>query len=111
MVLEIFKIVLCVRNRHVFLWQSLEVLSIFNILALKEILWKMKTFFKKLENFFLVESTQTENASFPNKTALSEGSVNENRMVDAKWTRHKERSFASDYLIFKKILFPHKSFL
>ena len=111
MVLEIFKIVLCVRNRHVFLWQSLEVLSIFNILALKEILWKMKTFFKKLENYFLVESTQTENASFPNKTALSEGSVNENRMVDAKWTCHKERSFASDYLIFKKILFPHKSFL
>ena len=44
----------------------------------------MKTFFKKLENDFLAESTQTENASFPNKTALSEGSVNENRMVDAK---------------------------
>ena len=60
MVLEIFKIVLCVRNRHVFLWQSLEVLSIFNILALKEILWNMKTFFQK--NGFLVESTKTENA-------------------------------------------------
>ena len=72
---------------------------------------KNENFFQKLENDFLVESTQTENASFPNKTALSEGSVNENRMVDAKWTCHKERSFASDYLIFKKILFPHKSFL
>ena len=72
---------------------------------------KNENFFQKLENDFLVESTQTENASFSNKTALSEGSVNENRMVDAKWTCHKERSFASDYLIFKKILFPHKSFL
>ena len=33
----------------------------------------MKNFFKKLEHFFLVESTKIE--TFPQKTALSEASV------------------------------------
>ena len=109
MVLEIFKIVLCVRNRHVFLWQSLEVLSIFSF---ERNSLKNENFFQKTGEWFSSwKYSDCENASFPNKTALSEGSVNENRMVDAKWTCHKERSFASDYLIFKKILFPHKSFL
>ena len=32
----------------------------------------MKTFFKKLEYCFLVESTKIENVTFPNKTALQE---------------------------------------
>ena len=40
----------------------------------------MKTFFKKLEYRFLVESTKIENASFPHKTAVSEANAKTNAM-------------------------------
>ena len=49
-----------------------------------------KTFFKKLEYGFLVESTKIGNVSFPYKTAMSEA-------------YYKERSFASNYFIFLKV--------
>ena len=68
----------------------------------------MKTFFNKLEYSFSVESTKIENASFLYKTAISEANVETNRMVTTKLTHHKERSFASNYLIFLKILFQFK---
>ena len=42
------------------MWQSLEISNVFNNLTLKQIFWKMKTFFKKLENCFVVESTTIE---------------------------------------------------
>ena len=45
----------------------------------------MKTFFKKLEYRFLVETTKIENTSLPFKTALSEASVKTNRMATTKW--------------------------
>ena len=45
--------------------QSVEILNNFNTLTLKQILWKTKTFIKKLEYRFLVEVTKGENASFP----------------------------------------------
>ena len=57
------------------MWQSVKVLNVFNTLTLKQIFWKTKTFFKKLEYRFLVESTKIENASFPYKTAISEANV------------------------------------
>ena len=66
--------------------QSVEVLNVFNTLALKQIFWKTKTFFKKLEYRFLVRSTKIENAPFPYKTAISEANVETNKMVTAKWT-------------------------
>ena len=44
----------------------------------------MKTFFKKLECRFLVETTEIENTSFPFKTAMSETNVKTNRMKTAK---------------------------
>ena len=48
--------------------QSLETLVVSNILTLKKIFWKTKTFFKKLEyRFFFVESTKLENATIPCK--------------------------------------------
>ena len=65
----------------------------------------MKTFFKKLEYRFLVESIKIKNASIPCKTAIPEANVKTNRMVSTKWTYHKERSFSSNYFIFLKILF------
>ena len=57
----------------------------------------MKTFFKKLQYRFLVESTKIERTSFPFKSALSEANVKTNRMTTTKWTYHKELSFASNY--------------
>ena len=39
-------------------------------LILKQVFWKTKTFFKKLEYRILVEVTKIENTSFPFKTAL-----------------------------------------
>ena len=44
----------------------------------------MKTFFKKLEYSFLVESTKIENASFPYKPGISEANVRTNRIVSTK---------------------------
>ena len=38
----------------------------------------MKTFFKKLEYCFLVESTKIENASFPYKTPISKANAKTN---------------------------------
>ena len=72
----------------------------FQYLTLKQTSRKTKTFFKKLEYSFLVESTKIRNASFPYKTAISEATVKTNRMVSTKWTYHKDRSFASNHFIF-----------
>ena len=70
-------------------------------------LWNRKTkiFFKKLKYRFLVKNTKIENASFPYKNAISEANVKTNKMVSAKWTYNKERSFASNYFIFFSTLF------
>ena len=65
----------------------------------------MKTFFKKLDYHFLVETTKIENTSFPLETALSEVNVKTNRMESTKWTYQKEWSFASNYFIFLENLF------
>ena len=57
-----------------FLCDSQWKLRTFSILTFEN-----KTFFKKLEYRFLAESTKTENATFPYKTAISEGSVKTNK--------------------------------
>ena len=67
----IFKTAFRLRDWHVFMWQSLEILNFFNTLTLKQIFWKTQALLKKLEYFFLVESTKIENATFPYKTAKS----------------------------------------
>ena len=95
-VLGIFKIALCLKDLHVFMWQLLEILTVFYTLTLKQIFWKIKSFFKKLEHTFLVERAKIENASFSYKTAISETNVWTNRIVSTKWTYHKEWIFASN---------------
>ena len=52
---------------HVFVRQALEILTVFG----KQIFWKTKTFFKKLEYRFIVEITKIGNAKFSYKTVLS----------------------------------------
>ena len=89
----------------------MKILNGFNTLTLKQVFWEKKAFFKKLEYCFLVEDTKTENASISYKTVISEANVKTNRMVSTKWIYKKERSFASNYFIFSKILFQFKNLL
>ena len=72
------------------MWQSADILNDINTLTLKQIFWKTKTFLKKLQYRYLVESTKIESASIPYKTAISEGNGNTSKMVCRKWTYHKE---------------------
>ena len=97
------------RDGHVFMWQSVKILNVFSTLTLKQIFWKMKTFFKKLDYRFLVESTKIEEVSFPYKTIISEANTKKNRMVITKWTYHKEQRCTSNYFTFLKILFQFKN--
>ena len=69
----------------------------------------MKTFFKKLEYRFLVESSSSENAPFPYKAAISEANVKTKRMVSTKWSYHIEWRFASNYFNLLKIVFQFKN--
>ena len=64
-----------------------------------------------MEYQFVVERTENEKAPFPYKTAISEANVKTNRMVTTKWAYHRERSFASNYFIYLKILFQFKNLL
>ena len=72
----IFKIALHLRDRHIFMWQSLEILNVFNTLTLKQIFWKTRA----LEYRLSVESTKIDNAKLPHNTSLSEANVKTNRM-------------------------------
>ena len=42
------------------MWQSVKVSNVFNTLTLKQIFWKTKTFFKKLEYCFLIEAIKMD---------------------------------------------------
>ena len=95
MVLGIFKIALRLRDRHVFMQQFLEILNVFNAAIGKQIFWKTKSFLKKLEYCFLVESTKIKNGSFPCKAALPKANFKTNRMVSTRLTCRKKRSFTS----------------
>ena len=90
------------RGQHGFRWQSLEILNVFNTFTLKQIFWKTKIFFKKLECWFLVESTMIQTATFPYKTALSKANIKINRIRSTKWTYPKDRGFAVTTIFFWK---------
>ena len=42
------------------MWQSQEILNVFKMLTLKNVLWKTRPFQKKLEGSFLVQSTMNQ---------------------------------------------------
>ena len=63
---------------------------------------KNRNFFLKTGVISLSSKSKIEKATFPGKASLSEANVATNRMVSTKRTYHKERSFASSYLIFLK---------
>ena len=85
--------------------------------------WKPWTFsllklwnkFTENENFleyrFSVKSTTMENATSPHKTASSKSIVKTNKTGSTKWSKNKERGFATNYFIFLKIYFWYKNLL
>ena len=62
--LGIFKVALRLRDRHVFIRQSMKFFNVFTTLTLLQIFWKTKIFFKKLEDCFLVETTRLKTHHF-----------------------------------------------
>ena len=78
----------------------MKILNDCNTLTLRQVLWKTRTSFKKLEYRFSVESIKSENISLPYKTTIPKSNVKANKMVSAKWTYHKKRSFDSDHFTF-----------
>ena len=64
----------------------MEILKVFYTLTLRQVFWKTKIFFKKLEYCFSVESANIENPPSPHKTAISEANFKTNRKVSTKWT-------------------------
>ena len=71
------------RHRHIFMWQSLQILNIFKALTLKQVF--VKPFFEKLEYHCLVESTTIESALLLCKTSFSKASVNPLSEKLTKW--------------------------
>ena len=74
-----------------------------------DFLEKKNAFQNSGSTVFIDERTKIENASFPNKTAISKASVKTNRTVTAKWPYNKEPSLASHYFIFLKKFFQFKN--
>ena len=64
----------------------------------------MKTFFKKLQKFFLVESTKIENATFLYKPALSEPNVKINRWRVQNGSITKNEVFPVTTLFFENFI-------
>ena len=84
-------------------------MNVFNILTLKHILWKTKTFFIKTGvPLFSRKRSSSENASFPYKTAMSEANVQTNRIVSTKWTFYG--FFPGGTLFFWKFCFSLRTF-
>ena len=89
----IFKISFCLRDQHVFTWQSLKILNVFITLTLKQVLWKTKHFFRKLESRFLL-------AIFLYKTSLLK-----TKSGVRNWRSTKNRIFPLTPLFFWKFNF------
>ena len=103
-------VALSFRDHHVFMRQLVEISNVFNTLTLKQIFWKTKTFFKKLEYCFL-KTLRLKTYHFHTKLPYQKPMLRQIKWVSTKWTHHKEWSFTGNYFIFLKILFQFKNLL
>ena len=106
-VLGIFKLALRLIDRHVFMWQSVEILKVFDTLPWKKIFWKTQTVFKKLEYRFLVIRLKTQH--FHTKLLSQKPVLRQIEWGAQNATVAKKRTFASNCFIFSKILFQFKN--
>ena len=91
------------------MWQSMEILDGFNTLTSIQIFSKTETFFKKLEYYFLVESTKIENTSFLVKSPMSGVNVKTNRVATKNWPITKSGVFLVTVSFFLKICFSFRT--
>ena len=91
------------------MWQWVEILNVLNTLTLKQIFWQKKSFSKNWSIVFYLKALRLKTHHFHTKTTISEANVKTNRIVSTKWTYHRDRSFASNYFMFLKILFQFKN--
>ena len=69
---------------QVFMQKKLKLFDVFNTLTLKQVLWKTKTFFKKLEWGFLGEITKIGNGTFFIQNCPVRAKANTNRIGSTK---------------------------
>ena len=96
-------------DRHVFMWQPLEILNAFTTLSLKLIFWKTKPFYKKLEYRFFVESTKIKCAIFPHNPPWQRPMLRQIECEIQIRPITKNGVFASKYFIFLKKKFSLRS--
>ena len=84
----IFKIVLPLRDRHVFISESFKRFQYFNF---ETNFLENKNLFEKLNYRFLAEATKPRSHIIPiQKCSVRSQYVKANRMATTKWTYHKE---------------------
>ena len=106
--LGIIKIALRLRNRHVFMWQSVET-ELFQYFNFETDFLENENFFQKTGVPFFSRKIGISEKSI--KIGISEANVKTNRTMSTKWTYNKKRSFASNYFIYLKILFQFKNLI
>ena len=104
-VLGIFKIAFRLRDRHVFMWQSLGILNLFNTLTLKQFFWKTQIRYKKLKCRFFSWKYQDWKRNSSIQNSFRSQIVVQNRHIIS----YLERSFASNYFTFSEIFFQFKN--
>ena len=83
---------------------------LFKVLNLKQVFWKTKTIFKKVEYRFIDAIAIIESAIFQCKV-LCQKSILRQTEGRAKWTYPNQRSLATNCFVFSKILIEHKNIL
>ena len=97
----ISKTALRLRDRHVFMWQSLEILSVFNTFTLKWIFWKTNTLFKNYSSVFQSKVLRLKTQHFHTKV-LSQSIAN---FKTNKMGSTKEQVLLVTILCFRKFYF------
>ena len=103
-VLGIFKIALRLWDQHISVWQSLEILNVFNVLTLKEVFWKNENLFWKTGVPFLSwkYSYWKSNISII-KLAYQNPMLRQIEWAVQKGPITKNADLSNNYLIFLKI--------
>ena len=107
--LEISEIAL--RDRYIFIWQSLEILNVFITLTLIQFFWKSKSLTLTTGALLFSWKHYNEKRHISLKTVASKANVKTNRMGSTKWTYHNQRSFASNYFFFENLISVKESLI
>ena len=90
------------------MWQSVEILNIFDTLTLKQLFWKTKTFFNNWSIIFWLKALRLETHFFHTKLPYQKPMLRQIEWWVQNGPVTKEQSFTSNYFIFLKNLFQLK---